>query len=32
MNSTLERFNSRKTEEEQISELEDRTVGITAAE
>ena len=32
MNSTLEIFNSRITEEEQISDLEDRTVGITAAE
>ena len=32
MNSTLEGFNSRITEEEQISDLDDRTVGNTTAE
>ena len=32
MNSTLEGFNSRITEEEQISDLDNRTVGNTTAE
>ena len=32
MENTLERINSRITEEEQISELEDRMVEITVAE
>ena len=32
MNNTLERINSRITEAEQISDLEDRMVEITAAE